>query len=169
MLGIRLSMVEGSTIESFQEELFKIYRGKKNKLTRKLLKSKLSYCNMRGTKDKKLEKSVVQMKQCLLNAVELAYIIDSIRNYKLLLENSIKEYETNDSSSSSGNLSGEHNLKMLHCLLKDRIIETYHKFQHSIDRVILDIRKSSKKLQDVCVLLAKVMMRRILYRVLLCQ
>ena len=57
-------------------------------------------------------------------------------------------------SSSNGNMTGEDNMRLLHCLLKDGVIEVHRKSQESMDRVTLDARKSSEKLADVYELFA---------------
>ena len=124
MLGVGLSVVLGFSMDLFQQEPFKSYKGKKNKPTRELLKKELTRHGVKGVKDKKLEELVLLLKEHPLSSIKEKYVEEYITRYKTLVENSIKE-DKDSTSSSNGNMTGEDNMRLLHCLLKDSIIEVY--------------------------------------------
>ena len=148
MLGVGLSVVLGFSMDSFQQEPCKSFKGKKNKPTRELLKKELTRRGVKGAKDKKLEELVSLLKEHPLSSVEEKYVEACVTRHTTLVENSVKE-DKDSTSSSNGNMTGEDNMRLLHCFLKDGIIEVCRKSQESMDRVTLDARKSSEKLADV--------------------
>ena len=82
---------------------------------------------------------------------------DCVEKFQILMQNGREavERDSSSTSSSSGNMNVEHNIRLLNCILKDEVIEVHRKSQESMSRTTLDARKPSEKLIDCYELDAK--------------
>ena len=116
MLSLDLSVVDGFSMKSYQQEPLRSYKGKKNKPTKELRKKELYRRGVKGAKDKNINDMISLMKYFLSTDTENDCVKDCVEKRKLLMQNIIEEVERDSglTSKSSGNMNREDNIRLMH-------------------------------------------------------